>query len=83
MDKFEALWAYQEEYMKANAEEKDSTFLGSFFLAAMAQKSMVTSRIFQSKNLLAGRSIDYKISGLGGIRDYWKLLKKWREETKK
>lgn len=64
---------YQGEYQ--NAQDKDETFLGRFFLAAMAQKSMVTNRIFRSGSLLAGFSVEYDKKGFRGIRDYWKLLK--------
>ena len=49
---------WQKEYMEAKKEEKKETFLGKFFEGTLAQKSMVTSRIFQSGNLLAGYSID-------------------------
>ena len=45
---------YQEEYVGTGKDEKNHTFLGEFILAAMAQKSMVTNRIFRSGNLLAG-----------------------------
>jgi hypothetical protein len=40
----------------------------------MSQKSMVTSRIFSTGSILAGRSIDYKVEGLRGIRDYWQIV---------
>ena len=46
---------YQEEYM--NAENKSETFLGKFFNATIAQKSMVTQRIYESGNMLAGYSL--------------------------
>ena len=46
---------YQEEYMKA--ENKSETFLGKFFNATIAQKSMVTQRIYESGNMLAGYSL--------------------------
>lgn len=65
---------YVEEYKHAAPEAKDDTFLGRFFLAAMAQKSMVTNKIYTSGNLLAGFSIDYKSKGFGGIRDYLTLV---------
>ncbi len=64
---------YAEEYK--NAEDKDSTGLGRFILAALSQKSMVTNKIFTSGNILAGFSIDYKKKGFGGIRDYMKLVR--------
>ena len=74
---------YQAEYRNATEEEKNSTFLGKFFLAALAQKSMVTNRIFRSGNLLAGFSVDYAEKGFRGIRDYRKLLEIMREETRR
>jgi hypothetical protein len=46
---------YQDEYIKA--EDKDNTFLGKFFKAAIAHKSMVTNRIYSTGNKLAGISI--------------------------
>jgi len=66
---------YQEEYVKADKDSKDDTFLGRFFLAALAQKSMVSGKIFLSGNLLAGFSIDYAKRGFKGLRDYRKLIK--------
>lgn len=66
---------YQEEYRRASKAEKDSTFLGRFFLAALAQKSMVTNRIFRSGNKLAGYSIDYHQKGFKGIKDFKMLVK--------
>ncbi len=71
---------YQEEYQ--NAADKDSTFLGQFILAALAQKSMVTNRIFKSGNLLAGFSVDYEQKGFRGIRDYRKLIRQEKGGTR-
>ena len=71
---------YEEEYMAADEEGKSETYLGRFFLAAMRQKSMVTSRIFGSGNILAGVSIDYDIKGFKGIRDYRHMV---NEQLKK
>ena len=51
---------YEQEYMSAGMTEKQETFLGRFISAATAQKSMVTNKIFKSKSLLAGYSIDFK-----------------------
>ena len=68
---------YQDEYR--NAADKDGTFLGKFILAALAQKSMVTNRIFTSGNLLAGFSVDFEAKGFRGIRDYRKLLDQAKE----
>ena len=65
---------YQGEYMSLPEQEKDNSFLGRFILAAMAQKSMVTNKIFKSGNLLAGFSVDYAEKGFQGIRDFVKLI---------
>ena len=64
---------YQREYMDADKADKDETFLGKFFIAAMAQKSIVTNRIFTSGNLLAGFSVDFRKKGFAGIKDFRKL----------
>ena len=45
---------YQDEYM--NSTDKDSTFIGKFVNAAIAQKSMVTNKIYSSNSRLAGLS---------------------------
>lgn len=50
---------FQEEYVSASEEEKDDTFLGRFFTAALAQKSMVTNRIYKTGSKLAGYSVNY------------------------
>ncbi len=71
---------YQQEYIRAGKDDKEATFLGRFFLAAMEQKSMVTNRIFRSGNLLAGLSVEYKDNHFRGIRDYAILLRKARKE---
>ena len=65
---------HQEEYMTASEAEKDGTFLGKFFLAALAQKSMVTNRIYRSGSRLAGFSVDYEEKGFVGRRDFLKLI---------
>lgn len=65
---------YQLQYRSAPKDTQDDTFLGRFFLAAMAQKSMVTNKIFLSGNLLAGFSVDYWKSGFKGIKDFQKLI---------
>ena len=67
---------YVPEYTGASEDEKDGTFLGRFILAALAQKSMVTNRIFTSGNLLAGISVDFFEKGFGGIREYMKLVER-------
>jgi len=64
---------YQKEYMDAREETKDDTFLGRYIIAALAQKSMVTNRIFTSGSLLAGISVDFASKGFRGIRDFRKL----------
>ena len=69
---------YQQEYQDAAKNVRDDTFLGQFFLAALAQKSMVTNKIFNAKNLLAGFSVDYLDKGFRGIRDFRKLIE-WAE----
>ena len=70
---------YQQEYLDAAPEEKDATFLGGYFLAAMAHKSMVTHRIFESGSLLAGFSVDYRQGGFRGNRDFKPLAKLFGE----
>ena len=49
---------FQEEYMNASGKDKDDTFLGKFFDAAIRQKGMVTNRIYHSGSLLAGYSLE-------------------------
>lgn len=65
---------YVGEYLEADRDEKDGTFLGKFFIGAMAQKSLVTNKIFSSGSLLAGLSVDFRSSGFAGIRDFIKLV---------
>ena len=65
---------YQEEYMNAPADAKESTFLGKFILAALSQKSMVTHSIYNSGNRLAGVSVDYDKKGFRGIKDFRVLI---------
>ncbi len=67
---------YEQEYILAGWNEKDDTFLGQFILAALAQKSMVTNKIFKSGSLLAGYSVDFEKYGFRGIRDFQRLIKK-------
>lgn len=69
---------YQDEYRGAEKDARDDTFLGRFFLAALAQKSMVTNKIYKSGNRLAGFSVDFEEKGLRGIRDYWKLAERMK-----
>ena len=67
---------YQQEYIDAGEDDKDDTFLGRFFIAALAQKSMVTNKIYSTGNPLAGVSVDYDEKGFQGIEDFKILLKK-------
>ena len=71
---------YVDDYIQADKSEKDKTFIGEFILAALGQKSMVTNRIFTSRNYLAGFSIDFRSKGLGGIKEFYKLIEKSRKE---
>ena len=71
---------YQTEYMDAPKEERDQTFLGRFILAALAQKSMVTNRIFNSGHKLAGLSVDFSDKGFKGIKDFKELVE-WAEDS--
>ena len=50
--------SYENEYKDADRNSKMNTFIGKFILAAMAQKSMVTNKIYKSGNLIAGYSIN-------------------------
>ena len=68
------LEGFQTEYREAAKEDKDETFLGRFILAALAQKSMVTNRIFQSGNTLAGFSVDFREKGFKGLKDFKMLI---------
>ena len=72
---------YQKEYMNADESSRDETFLGQFFIAAMAQKSMVTNRIFISGSLIAGFSIDFREKGFAGIKDFQKLAEQSTRST--
>ena len=65
---------FSEEYKIAAEDKKDETFLGKYILAALSQKSLVTNRIYQSGNRLAGISIDYEKHGFRGNRDYSGLV---------
>ncbi len=68
------LQLYRDEYKNAAKEEKNNTFLGKFILGALAQKSMVTGKIYKSGNPIAGVSVDYEKNGFAGIKDYMKLI---------
>lgn len=73
---------YQQEYVDAPKGEKEKTFLGRFFIAALAQKSMVTNKIFKSGNILAGFSSDGYKKGYDGIKDFKVLTEYLREAAK-
>jgi len=72
---------YEQEYLHTPQEEKNQTFLGRFFLAALGQKSMVTNKIWASGNLLAGKSVEYDGKAFHGIRDYARLISERIENT--
>ena len=74
---------YQSEYTSADEAVKDDTFLGRYFIAALAQKSMVTNRIFTSGNPVAGVSVDFARKGFRGIRDFRKLAKEYEKGARK
>ena len=57
--------AHRSEY--EDAADKESTFLGRFFAAAMRQKHMVTTRIMESGNRLAGRRLRGGRKGGGAL----------------
>lgn len=65
---------YQREYIDAEKDKKDETFLGKFILAALSQKSMVTNKIFSSGSKLAGYSVNYSQKGFKGIKAYKALV---------
>ncbi len=62
---------YQEEYLKADKKQKDSTYIGGFVTAAKAQKAMVTGEIYNSGNRLAGLS--KTVSKGKGILRFFKI----------
>ncbi len=72
---------YLEEYKTAAEDKKNDTFLGKFFIGALAQKSMVTHKIFSSKNPLAGYSVEYKKGQITGIKDF-QMMAEAMKETK-
>ena len=51
-------------------------------LAAMRQKSMVTNAVFESGNMLAGFSVDYRKKGFKGIKDFEKIVKNVKKSMK-
>ena len=72
---------YEREYLEAGKREKDDTAPGRFIYAALAQKSMVTNRIFNSGSLLAGFSVDDLTGGFRGMKDFRKLVDQARGGT--
>ncbi len=58
------LGKHEIEYSLAPKHGKDYSFLGKFFAASQAHKSMVTDRIYKSGNSLAGFSIEKIIRGV-------------------
>ena len=75
---------YQKEYMDAPEGKHYTTFLGEFILAALAQKSMVTNRIYKSGSKLAGYSVDYDDrKGFRGMKDFKRLAKQAQAEGRK
>lgn len=72
--------AYVEEYKNAPEDSRDNTVLGKFIVASLSQKSMVTSKIYRSKNKLAGFSVKYSRFGISGIREYRKLVKESKRQ---
>lgn len=64
--------AYVDEYVMS--KNKNKTPFASFIHHALKQKSMVTNRIYRSKNKLAGYSVKYNGKGIGGLKDYWELI---------
>ena len=69
---------FPEEYLAAPEGGKESSDAGKFLFAAMAQKSMITGRIFHSGSLLAGYSLDFG-KKIRGIRDFYELIKIYQE----
>ncbi len=70
---------YTDEYKNAPSDKKDDTFLGRYIIAALAQKSMVTNKIFRSGNPIAGISVDYNEKGFSGIKDFIRLVEYMKE----
>ena len=68
---------YQKEYAEAGDDGKEDSFLGRYIIAALAQNSMVTTRIFTSGSRLAGESVDFSKKGFRGISDFRMLAKEY------
>lgn len=72
---------YINEYMGVSEAEKEDTFIGRFVLGALAQKSIVTNRIYRTGNRLAGRSIELvKDDIFRGITAYMHLFEHRRKQ---
>ena len=70
---------YLGEYTAAGDEDKNSTFIGRFISASLKQKSMVTRQIFESGNLSAGYTVEYKNSRFQGIKDFIRFVEQERK----
>ncbi len=71
---------FRQEYENAADDKKQDTGLGKFILAALAQKSMVTNKIYKSGNMLAGYSVEYD-GKHKGISDYMLLIENFVTEA--
>ena len=67
---------YLKEYTDAPKDSRDNTVLGRYILAALAQKSMVTNRIYRSGSRLAGISVDFTGEGQKIMRDFGALIRR-------
>ena len=67
------------EYTAADKEDRNNTFIGHFISASLSQKSMVTRQIFESGNLMAGYTVEYKNSRFQGIKDFIRFVEQERK----
>lgn len=65
---------FQSEYVEASNDLRPETALGRFFVGAIRHKSMVTHRIFESGNMLAGYSVDLSDPRIKNIDDIRNIL---------
>lgn len=70
---------YLGEYTAADKEDRNNTFIGHFISASLSQKSMVTRQIFESGNLMAGYTVEYKNSRFQGIKDFIHFVEQERK----
>ena len=70
---------YLGEYTAADKEDRNNTFIGHFIAASLSQKSMVTRQIFESGNLMAGYTVEYKNSRFQGIKDFIRFVEQERK----